>query len=147
MLEPSAMQDHVTDDFIYIRIPRENPLKLTLKQVSRLVRPRLVKRQSKKIVTQARYRVATKPLLASLDMHLKVWDARRKNPDATLERLADIAGVKINNNVNGETLGHRAALQLPADDIRKVLKRRKELAVHPCAETAFEDPIPCFPGM
>lgn len=129
VLEPFAMQDQATDDFIYIRIPRENPLKLTLQQISRIVRPKLVKRVRKKVVTQARYKVATKPLLASLDMHLKVWDARRDNPDATLEQLADIAGVKINNNVNGETLGHRAALQLPDDDIRKVLKRRKELAV------------------
>jgi len=54
---------------------------------------KLVKRDRKKGVTQADYKVATKPVLASLDMHLKVWDARRENPDATLERLADIAGV------------------------------------------------------
>lgn len=54
---------------------------------------------------------------------------RRDNPDATFEQLADIACVKINHDVKGETLAHRAALRLAADDIRKVLKRRKELAV------------------
>lgn len=129
VFDPSAMQDHEADDFIYIRIPRENPLKLTLKQVTRIVRPKLVKRERKKVVTQARYKVATKPLLVSLDMHLKVWDARRDNPDATLEELADITGLKINHDVNGESLGTRALLRLPDDDIRKVLKRRKELAV------------------
>lgn len=129
VFDPSVMQDHAADDFIYIRIPRENPLKLTLKQISRLLRPKLVKRKSKRIVTQARYKVETKPLLVSLDMHLKVWDARRDNPDATLEELADIAGLKINHDVNGESLGTRALLRLPDDDIRKVLKRRKELAV------------------
>lgn len=129
VFEPFSMQDQATDDFIYIRIPRENSLKLTLKQISRIVRPKLVKQARKKVVTQARYKVATKPLLASLDMHLKVWDARRDNPNATLEQLADIARVKINHDVKSETLAHRAALRLPDDDIRKVLKRRKELAV------------------
>lgn len=129
VFDPSVMQDHAADDFIYIRIPRENPLKLTLKQVSRIVRPNLVKRDRKKVVTQARYKVATKPLLASLDMHLKVWDARLNNPDATLEELADIAQVSYNHVVRRETLAHRVALRLPDDDIRKVLKRRKELAV------------------
>lgn len=127
--DPSDMQEDDQGDFIYIRIPRENPLKLTLRQVTRIVKPKLVKRDSRKIVTQARYKVATKPLLPSLDMHLRVWDARRDNPDATLEDLADIAEVSINHVVNGETLAGRASIDRPADDIRKVLKRRKELAV------------------
>ncbi len=128
-VKPSDIPDLEQSEDIYIRIPRENSLKLTLKQVARIVKPKLVKRDRKKIVTQARYKVATKPLLPSLDMHLRVWDARRDNPDATLEELADIAGVKFNHVVNGETLAHRAALRLADDDIRKVLKRRKELAV------------------
>ena len=126
---PSEMQEDDQSEFIYIRIPRENPLKLTLKQVTRIVKPKLVKRERNKIITQARYKVATKPLLPSLDMHLRVWDARRDNPDATLEELADNANLDIDHHVKGETLAHRAALRLPADDIRKVLKRRKELAV------------------
>lgn len=127
--DPSDMQEDDQGDFIYIRIPRENQLKHSLTQVTRIVKRRLVKRDSRKIVTQARYKVATKPLLPSLDMHLRVWDARRDNPDATLEQLADIAEVSFNHDVKGESLGTRALLRLPDDDIRKVLKRRKELAV------------------
>lgn len=127
--EPSEIQDQNQNEFIYIRIPRENSLKLTLRQVTRIVKPKLVKRERNKIITQARYQVATKPLLPSLDTHLRVWDARRDNPDATLEQLADIANMDIDHHVKGETLTHRAALRLPDDDIRKVLKRRKELAV------------------
>ncbi len=129
LIESSEVRDQEGDEFIYIRIPRENPLKLTLKQATRILRPKLVKRDRKKVFTQARYKVATKPLLASLDMHLKVWDARLDNPDAKLEELADIAQVRYNHVVGGETLAHRAALRLPDHDIRKVLKRRKELAV------------------
>jgi hypothetical protein len=127
--DTSEMREDDQSEFIYIRIPRENPLKLTLRQVTRIVKPKLVKRDSRKIVTQARYKVATKPLLPSLDMHLRVWDARRDNPDATLEELAGIAEVSYNHVVKQETLAHRAALRLPDDDILKVLKRRKELAV------------------
>lgn len=138
--EPKARQamlvDHAElgqqeddEDVLYLRIPRENPLKLTLKQVTRIVKPKLVKRDRKKGVTQADYKVATKPVLASLDMHLKVWDARRDNPDATLEQLADIAGVSYNHKVNGETLATLKARDLPDMDVRKVLKRRKELVV------------------
>jgi hypothetical protein len=127
--DPSDMQEDDQSEFIYIRIPRENPLKLTLKQVTRIVKPKLVKRERNKIITQARYKVAAKPLLPSLDMHLRVWDARRDNPNATLEELADNANLDIDHHVKGETLAHRAALGLPDDDIRKVLKRRKELAV------------------
>ena len=137
--EPKARQAELIDhaeldkqensDFIYIRIPRENPLKLTLKQVTRIVKPKLVKRGNKKIVTQARYKVATKPLLVSLDMHLKVWDARRDNPNATFEELADMTKVHINHIVNGETLATRKLLNLSDAHVRKVLKRRKELVV------------------
>jgi hypothetical protein len=126
--EPADMQEDDQSEFIYIRIPRENPLKLTLKQVTRIVKPKLVKRERNKIITQARYKVATKPLLVSLDMHLRVWDARRDNPDATHEEWADIAGVKVNEIVNNETL--TTPLNRYSDDyIRRVVKRRKELAV------------------
>ena len=127
--DPSDMQEDDQSEFIYVRIPRENPLKLTLKQVTRIVKPKLVKRDNRKIVTQARYKVATKPLLPSLDTHLRVWDARRDNPDATLEQLAGIANMDIDHHVKGEMIAHRAAPRLPDYHIRKVLKRRNELAV------------------
>ncbi|WP_395634960.1 hypothetical protein, partial [Sphingorhabdus sp.] len=126
--DPSDMQEDDQSEYIYIRIPRENPLKLTLKQVTRIVKPKLVKRERNKIITQARYKVAAKPLLVSLDKHLKVWDARRNNPDATLEELADIAGIKVEETVNHETLN--TPFNRYSDDyIRRVVKRRKELAV------------------
>ena len=126
--DPSDMQEDDQSEFIYIRIPRENPLKLTLKQVTRIVKPKLVKRERNKIITQARYKVAAKPLLVSLDKHLKVWDARRDNPDATLEELADIAGIKVEETVNHETL-NTPFNRYSNDYIRRVVKRRKELAV------------------
>jgi hypothetical protein len=61
-------------------------------------------------------------------MHLRVWDAKRHNPDATLEELADIAGIKVNETVNNETL-NTPLNRYSNDYIRRVVKRRKELAV------------------
>lgn len=40
---------------------------------------------------QARYPVATKPVLSSLHKHLKVWRLRRDHPKATLDKLAELS--------------------------------------------------------
>jgi hypothetical protein len=129
LIEHSALAQQANDDVLFIRVPRENALNLTLKQLKRLVKPKLAKRDRTKVCSRARYKVATKPVLASLHMHLQVWDARRANPDATLDELADIAEVSYNHKVNGETLASLKARDLPDADVRKVLKRRKELVV------------------
>lgn len=121
--------DHSVKDVIYLSVPLENTLKLSTLQFRRLIEKKLVRRDRRNMPSEARYKVATKPILPSLHMHLKVWDARRDNPDATLDELADMTGVSINHVVNGETIAGRASINRPADDIRKVIKRRKELAV------------------
>lgn len=121
--------DHSAEDVIYLSVPLENTLKLSTLQFRRLIEKKLVKRDRRNMPSEARYKVAAKPILPSLHLHLKVWDARRSNPDATLEELADIAQVYYSHVVNGETLAGRASINRPADDIRRVLKRRKELVV------------------
>lgn len=40
---------------------------------------------------QARYPVATKPVLSSLHTHLRIWRLRRDNPDVTLDRIAELS--------------------------------------------------------
>jgi hypothetical protein len=129
LIDHADLGQQTNDDVLFIRIPRENGMKLTLKQISKMVKPKLVQRNRKKLATQALYKVATKPHLASLDMHLRVWDAWRENSDATLEDVADIAKVSINHNVKGDTIATLEALNLSDAHVRKVLKRRKELVV------------------
>lgn len=121
--------NHAARDVIYLSVPLENTLKLSTLQFRRLIEKKLVKRDRRNMPSEARYKVATKPILPSLHVHLKVWDTRRDNPDATLEELADMTGVDYNHVVNGETLAIRAINRLPDHDIRMVLKRRKELVV------------------
>lgn len=77
----------------------------------------------------AHFPVETKPVLSALHEHLLVWDARKANPDAEDAEIADLAGIRVNQVVDGETIASRRMLKLPSDDIEKVLRRRKQLAV------------------
>ena len=43
--------------------------------------------------------------------------------------LADIAGLLVNEVVNGETVAELKAEDLPTRDLERVIKRRKQLAV------------------
>ena len=43
--------------------------------------------------------------------------------------LADIAGISVNEVVNGETIAELRAEDLPTRDLERVIKRRKQLAV------------------
>jgi len=45
----------------------------------------------------AMYPVATKPVLRSLHMHLKIWDIKNENPNLKHYEIADIVGVKVYN--------------------------------------------------
>jgi hypothetical protein len=77
----------------------------------------------------AHYPVATKPVLASLHEHLLVWDVKQANPDMLDADIADAAGIRINQVVDGETLASRKMLKLPTEKIAKTIYRRKQLAV------------------
>lgn len=77
----------------------------------------------------AHFPVETKPVLSALHEHLLVWDARKSNPDADDADIADLAAVRINQIVDGETLAIRRAMKLPTDAIEGILRRRKQLAV------------------
>ena len=43
--------------------------------------------------------------------------------------LADIAGILVNEVVNGETIAELQAEDLPTRDLERAIKRRKQLAV------------------
>ena len=58
-----------------------------------------------------------------------VWDAKQKNPTAHDSKIADIAGISVNEVVDGETIAELRAEDLPTRDLERVIKRRKQLAV------------------
>ena len=73
--------------------------------------------------------MATKPVLRTLREHLLVWDAKQQNPTVHDSELADIAGILVNEVVDGETIAELRAEYLPTRDLEHVIKRRKQLAV------------------
>jgi len=81
------------------------------------------------VKSTAHFPVETKPVLSTLHEHLLVWDARHANPDMEDADVADVAGIRVNQVVDGETLATRKMMKLPTDKIEKILRRRKQLAV------------------
>ncbi len=75
-----------------------------MKQIRRLLEPQVQKAARKKTPSQAKYPVATKPVLRTLHEHLLVWDAKQQNPTAHNSELAVIADI----SVNGETVGAKS---------------------------------------
>ena len=73
--------------------------------------------------------MATKPVLRTLHEHLLVWDPKQQNPTAHDSALADIAGILVNEVVEGETVAELRAEDLPTRDLERVINRRKQLAV------------------
>ena len=63
-------------------------------------------------------------MLRTLHEHLLVWDAKQQNPKANDSELADIAGISVNEVVNGETVAELRAEDLPTRDLVRVTKRR-----------------------
>ena len=110
-------------------VPLENKLSVSMKQIKRLLEPQVQKAARKKTQSQAKYPVATKPVLRTLHEHLLVWDAKQQNPTVHDSELADIAGISVNAVVNGETVAELRAEDLPTRDLERVIKRRKQLAV------------------
>ena len=110
-------------------VPLENKLSVSIKQIRRLLEPQVQKAARKKTQSLAKYPVATKPVLRTLQKHLLVWDVKQQNPTAHDSELADIAGISVNAVVNGETVAELKAEDLPTRDLERVIKRRKQLAV------------------
>ena len=109
-------------------VPLENKLSVSMKQIRRVLEPEVQEAPRKKTQSQAKYPVSTKPVLRTLHLHLLVWDAKQQNPTAHDSELADIAGISVNEVVDGETIAELSAEDLPTRDLERVIKRRKQLA-------------------
>jgi hypothetical protein len=56
---------------------------------------------------------------------LLVLDAKQQNPTAQDSGLTDIAGIRVNEVVDGETIEELRAEDLPTRNLESVVKRRK----------------------
>lgn len=82
-----------------------------------------------KRISRARYPVTTKPVLTSLHQHLVVWDAYIANPMLKLHELYDLveheAGLYVSQVVDGDTVANLKKLDLPYNDLLRIIRNRK----------------------
>jgi hypothetical protein len=133
--EPKVRQVEVVEQIskdptvLTVQIPLENKQSLSMRQLKRLLEPKLKLTKQRKTESKALYPVATKPVLSSLYTHLKVWDAKHVNPGLDDVEIADIADVPIDRIVDGFTADTVPKNTAAFERFQKVIRRRKQLAV------------------
>jgi hypothetical protein len=119
----------ITENTLLVAVPLENKASFTVRQFKRLLEPLVRDRKRAVTVSRAQYPVASKPHLPSLHQHLAVWDAKLAHPSMDDWELADVAGIPVNQVVDGLTPsqyklgGHRV------ERAERIIKRRKQLIV------------------
>jgi len=121
--------DERKDDTLIVVVPLENKASLSVRQFKKLLEAHVKAKKRAITVSRAKYPVATKPHLPSLHQHLSVWDAKHAHPDLDDAELADVAGITVNQVVDGMTLSQFRHAGMSTDRAERVLKRRKQLAV------------------
>jgi hypothetical protein len=138
--EPTARQIWVFDekgsfdtafkhDTLVMEVPLEVRTSYLVARFRKVLKEHEAKAKAAKRVSRALYPVAAKPVLSSLHQHLVVWDARQAHPKAKLYELYDLvekeAGLYVSERVEGETVEALRKLELPYDDVLRVVRRRK----------------------
>jgi len=126
LAEDSEQGDEHT---LIIKVPLETSLAITTRQFKRLVGPQIKKAARQRMLSRAKYLVATKPILSALHEHLIVWDAKQRHPNLKDAEIADLVGLRINHVLDGETVQSRQSLNLSTTRIEQKIYRRKQLAV------------------
>lgn len=86
-------------------------------------------KKRRQVISHARYKVVTRPILPTLHQHLLAWDARKQNPDASDADLFDIAGLEMKLPYTLEEIADLKADGLSVCDLVDANRRAKALAV------------------
>lgn len=138
--EPTARQIRVLDansrfeptlsnDTLTLELPLEVRTAYLIAGIRTVLKQHAAKAKAAKRISRARYPVATKPVLISLHQHLVVYDAHRANPNLKLHEIYDLvhqeAGLYVSETVEGETVAQLRKLDLPYNDIQRVVRQRQ----------------------
>jgi hypothetical protein len=129
----SRFEPTVSNDTLLIELPLEVRTAYLISHIRTVLKQFGKRAKAAKRVSRARYPVATKPVLASLHQHLVVWDAQQANPKLKLYELYDLvhaeAGLYVSERVDGETVETLRQLDLPYNDVVRVVRQRKSNTV------------------
>jgi hypothetical protein len=127
--ENSGFEPTLSADTLTLELPLEVRSAYLIARIRTVLKQYAARAKAAKRVSRARYPVATKPVLTSLHQHLVVWDAYQVNPKLTLYELYDLvhaeAGLYVSERVDGETVANLRKLDLPYNDVLRVVRQRK----------------------
>lgn len=86
--------------------------------------------QQDRVESAGKYPIATNPVLHSLHAHLVAWEFRKLNPTIHPAEVADFAGIRVNQIVNGQTLVTAGINKQPLEPIRSEIRLRKLKALN-----------------
>ena len=127
--ENSRFEPTLSDDTLVLELPLEVRTAYLITRIRSVLKQYEAKAKAAKRISRALYPVATKPVLTSLYQHLTVYDAFRANPKLKLYELYDLvhtdAGLYVSESVEGETVAKLRKLDLPYNDVLRVVRQRK----------------------
>ena len=127
--EKSVFNPTFSDDTLVVELPLEVRNAYLVARIRSVLKEHEARAKAAKRVSRARYPVATKPVLTSLHQHLTVYDAYRANPKLKLYELYDKVhaevGLYVSEAVDGETVAQLRKLDLPYNDVLRVVRQRK----------------------
>lgn len=99
---------------LFIQVSLEQRLALTIRQIKRQLKDKVLVRKRDKTPSRAKYPVYTKPVLSNLHRCLMTWDAKKKYPHWNNYLIADF--------VDGHLTEEQAELFISTDDERMKLQ-------------------------
>ena len=118
------------DGYMVLAVPTDIPLALAFQQIKRLLSPAMNRPIRLTTDSQAKYPVATKPVLSSLNTHLEVWRARKDHPRLKLFEIADLVGLVVDETLPKELASDfkRGATE-HRKDLDRILRKKKAVLV------------------
>ncbi len=115
-----------TDDMLTVSIPLEVRTPQLVKNLRILLEQHKDQVSAARNKSRALYPVAASVRLSTLHRTLRVWDTwnEHKHRKKRYEQ-AELAGVYVNRNVNGETIESLKRAGLPFGDVQREVRRRQ----------------------
>ncbi|MDO6456286.1 hypothetical protein Q4494_04285 [Celeribacter halophilus] len=118
-----------TDDTLIVTIPLEVRTPQLIKNLRKVLEDNKEKVSNARNKSRALYPVASSVRLSTLHQTLQVWDTwnEHKHRKKKYEQAA-LAGIYVNNVVNGETVESLKRADLPYGDVQQEVRRRQIMA-------------------
>ncbi len=89
------------EDYVFIVAPVDRKYHTLMRHIGQELKAALKPAKEGRAISRAKYRISGKPVLHALHMHLHVWKIRKEHTKLRLYEIAEKAGLKVDEDVNG----------------------------------------------